>query len=719
MTRASDRLQVTQLVRGKREQVYRAFADPRLARKWCPDGCRVVSFKADMRVGGSFREAMNCGGDVHTAYRCTRGSRPTGPSSSRTNGRKAAGRPWSKSSSRTRGGPRSSLLRPASRTSPNPGSQERLVECPQELREVIRRRGQALAPGARPPLRCLPRRVDSNQVGWWYPGCRPLGRARTEASADGDSRGPSTIAPGRSTAGSEPPHAHLALTPKREEAPMAHVDPFASATELLATLRAGRMSASELTDLYIRRIERLDGRLNAVVVRDFDAGPPPGPRRRPGGGAGRGRRPPRPAHDDQGVLQRDWPAHYLWRAGVARLRLPARRPRRRAHPRRWRRPAGQDQCPAHARRLAVRQPHPRAGQQSLGPRHARPGGSSGGSAAAIAAGLSALEVGSDIGGSIRVPAVFCGVYGHRPSETLLPKSGQFPLPPLPNSVGVMAVQGPIARSAEDLELALSVLAGPDAGEDVAWRVELPPARHDRLADFRVAVLPPIPWLAVDDEITRALQELAARLGRLGATVKEAPARRLRGPSRASPALSVAALTAMTSARETAEGRQKRIAFWKQGDDEFARASLRGLEGAPGDFVLWGGAARGIPPGVACLLPRLGRASRPCHQRAAVPAHRAGLADGRQRPPAHVRRERSRRPLSPRPRLSRAVHGGGAARHRLPGRGSPAAACPSASRPWARTWRTSRRSASPRSSPARSAASASRRATTRARIRERL
>ena len=68
MTRASDRLQVTQLVRGKREQVYRAFADPRLARKWCPDGCRVVSFKADMRVGGSFREAMNCGGDVHTAY---------------------------------------------------------------------------------------------------------------------------------------------------------------------------------------------------------------------------------------------------------------------------------------------------------------------------------------------------------------------------------------------------------------------------------------------------------------------------------------------------------------------------------------------------------------------------------------------------------------------------------------------------------------------------
>src|SRR5262249_55810472 len=134
--------------------------------------------------------------------------------------------------------------------------------------------------------------------------------------------------------------------------------------------------------------------------------------------------------------------------------------------------------------------------------------------------LSALEVGSDIGGSIRVPAVFCGVYGHRPSETLLPKSGQFPLPPLPNSVGVMAVQGPIARRADDLELALSVLAGREGGEDGAGRAELPSARRDRLADFHVAVLPSIPWLAVDDAIAGAVQDLASRLSRLGATVKE-------------------------------------------------------------------------------------------------------------------------------------------------------------------------------------------------------
>jgi Asp-tRNA(Asn)/Glu-tRNA(Gln) amidotransferase A subunit family amidase len=148
-----------------------------------------------------------------------------------------------------------------------------------------------------------------------------------------------------------------------------------------------------------------------------------------------------------------------------------------------------------------------------------PGGSSGGSAAAIAAGLSALEVGSDIGGSIRVSAAFCGVYGHRPSETLLSRSGQFPLPPMPNSAVVMGVQGPIARSAEDLELALSVLAGPEVGEDVAWRVELPAARRERLAEFRVGVLPPIPWIALDDRIAAALEDVAARLARLGCAVE--------------------------------------------------------------------------------------------------------------------------------------------------------------------------------------------------------
>jgi amidase len=150
----------------------------------------------------------------------------------------------------------------------------------------------------------------------------------------------------------------------------------------------------------------------------------------------------------------------------------------------------------------------------------------------------------------------------------------------------MGVQGPIARSAEDLELALSVLMGPDVGEDVAWRVELPPSRHGRLADFRVAVLPAIPWLPVDDEIGRALEDLAARLGRLGATVKEVQPDAL-GDHRAHHELYRWLLLAMTSARETPEGRRRAVDLWKRSNDEFAHAHLRGLEAAPGDLVMWG------------------------------------------------------------------------------------------------------------------------------------
>jgi len=158
---------------------------------------------------------------------------------------------------------------------------------------------------------------------------------------------------------------------------------------------------------------------------------------------------------------------------------------------------------------------------------------------------------------------------------------------MPNSVGVMGVQGPLARSAEDLELALSVLAGPEVGEDVAWRVTLPHPRHERLSDFRVAVLPAIPWLPVDDEIVVAQQELASRLGRLGATVKETQPDLL-GDHRSHHQLYRSLLSSMTSARVDEEGRRARIEMWRKPDDEFSRAHLRGLAGAPGDFVLWGG-----------------------------------------------------------------------------------------------------------------------------------
>jgi uncharacterized protein YndB with AHSA1/START domain len=68
MAQPTHRLKVTQMVRDDRETVYEAFSDPELARQWAPDGCQVLSFAADMRVGGTFRERMSCSGKVYTAH---------------------------------------------------------------------------------------------------------------------------------------------------------------------------------------------------------------------------------------------------------------------------------------------------------------------------------------------------------------------------------------------------------------------------------------------------------------------------------------------------------------------------------------------------------------------------------------------------------------------------------------------------------------------------
>ncbi len=364
---------------------------------------------------------------------------------------------------------------------------------------------------------------------------------------------------------------------------MASIDPFSSATELLRELRAGRVSAGELTDLYIRRIERHDGALNAVVVRDFDRA--------------RDRARSIDEAGERGQLS-GLPITLKESINVIGLPTTCGVPE-------WKGYVSQHDAPVAARLRGAgtvllgktNVPPGLADWQSDNPIHGRsnnpwdvtrsPGGSSGGSAAALAAGLTALEVGSDIGGSIRVPAAFCGVYGHRPSETLVPRSGQFPMPPLPNAAVVMGVIGPLARSAEDLDLALSVLAGPDVGEDVAWRVELPGPRRERLADFRVAILPPIPWHPVDGQIVAALDGLASRLGKLGCAVAEAQPEIL-GDHREQHALYRSLLSAVTSARVDEETQRQRVATHERFDDEFSRAALRGLAARPGDYVAWNG-----------------------------------------------------------------------------------------------------------------------------------
>jgi amidase len=145
-----------------------------------------------------------------------------------------------------------------------------------------------------------------------------------------------------------------------------------------------------------------------------------------------------------------------------------------------------------------------------------PGGSSGGSAAALAAGMSTLELGSDIGASIRNPAHYCGVCGHKPSWGIVPLRGH-------TSTGALAmadisVAGPLARTAEDLALALPILAGPDELDVPGWRLDLPKPKKTRLADLRIALLLEDPNCAVEAEYVDRLAALGRTLAKAGATV---------------------------------------------------------------------------------------------------------------------------------------------------------------------------------------------------------
>lgn len=116
-----------------------------------------------------------------------------------------------------------------------------------------------------------------------------------------------------------------------------------------------------------------------------------------------------------------------------------------------------------------------------------PGGSSGGAAVAVAAGLTGFEVGSDIGGSLRIPAHFCGVYSHRPSYGLVPQRGFLSSPHGDDLEMDINVLGPIARSVGDLQRLLGVMAGPSPSHAAAWSVNLPPPRKPRNGAWRIGL----------------------------------------------------------------------------------------------------------------------------------------------------------------------------------------------------------------------------------------
>jgi amidase len=294
---------------------------------------------------------------------------------------------------------------------------------------------------------------------------------------------------------------------------------FKTAVELAAALRAKKVSAVELAQDAIGRIERHDGKINAICVRDFDR-----------------------------ALEAARTADAALARGESRPLLGIPLTVKESYnvaglPTTWGIPE-QKNFVAKEDALSISRVKDSGGvilgktnvplglgdwqsyNDIYGTTHnpfdlARtPGGSSGGSSAALAAGYGPLSLGSDIGGSLRVPAFHCGVYAHKPTFALVANRGHLPpaQPPLPSDRD-LAVIGPMARGAADLSLLLDVMAGPDpidAGK--AYRLELPQPRHSTMKEFRILLIDSDPLLPTDKNVRGAIEKLAADLGKAGVAV---------------------------------------------------------------------------------------------------------------------------------------------------------------------------------------------------------
>jgi amidase len=294
---------------------------------------------------------------------------------------------------------------------------------------------------------------------------------------------------------------------------------YDNATTLIAALANRTVSSVELVDAAIARIEAVDPKINAVVVRDFatareaaaaaDAALARGER-------GRLLGLPMTVKEQFNVagLPTTWgePKFRDWRPDADALTVSRLKAAGAII-------LGKTNVPLQ---LADWQSYNEVYGTTNNPWDLTrtPGGSSGGAAAALAAGFVALELGSDIGGSLRAPAHYCGVFAHKPSLDLVPLRGSGPpkSPALPVRLD-LPVAGPMARSAADLALELSVLAGPDEMWDgIGYRLALPPARHTALKDFRVLLIDQHPLYPTAISVVGALDRLAERLGKTGCTV---------------------------------------------------------------------------------------------------------------------------------------------------------------------------------------------------------
>jgi amidase len=296
------------------------------------------------------------------------------------------------------------------------------------------------------------------------------------------------------------------------------VDPFASASELAAAIRSRLISSRELLELYLGRVERFNPALNAIVTLDADQA-------RAGADAAdaaiaRG--------DHLGPLHgvpitiKDSIATAGMRTTSGATMLAGYVPERDADAVARLRAAGaivfgKTNLPEFAgdaqsfNELFGTTNNPWDLERT-------PGGSSGGAAAAVAAGLTGFEVGSDIGGSLRIPAHFCGVYTIKPTWGTVSIAGHIPPPPDACSAVDVLVLGPLARSAGDLDLILTIIAGPDAAAETAWRLELPPPRADLLPGYRIAACLAEPYSPVDDDTAAIYERMIEDLAAAGAHV---------------------------------------------------------------------------------------------------------------------------------------------------------------------------------------------------------
>ncbi|BBK37476.1 amidase [Allostella sp. ATCC 35155] len=282
--------------------------------------------------------------------------------------------------------------------------------------------------------------------------------------------------------------------------------PFRSAKELASLVRRKKVSALELLDLYLKRVEEHNPALNAIVAMDVE----------------RARKRARAADRALAKGKSLGPLHGVPMTIKESYDVAGM-------PTTWGLPAYADNI-APQNSVAVDRfeaagvtlfgktnvPAWLADWQSYNAVYGTcnnpwdlsktPGGSSGGSAAALAAGLTGIEAGSDIGASIRNPAHYCGVYGHKPTMDICPGRGQA----LPGKLAGsdIAVVGPMARSADDLDIALTAMAGADEIEAGAWQLRLQPCRKKSLKEFKVGIVLDDPNGEVDGEIQDRIQELA-------------------------------------------------------------------------------------------------------------------------------------------------------------------------------------------------------------------